>query len=323
MPPSLNQHTDFAICTHTSLFLVCHLRHSTYHHRIDHTCFYVHKKITLKPLTILFNSWVSHWALSSCFTHCCCVHRLKLYTIFIWRHCIWYFTYAYIKCWIYYLKWKLHCIPITPATCTALQFVQLSAVVPFPTHRWLHCSFFGLFLLLSFPKAVGNTTLSFISYRNIKRWSWSPHCWYISPSSSSYPPQFHSNSLNNLQEPTLYLIKGIVILDNDGNRILAKVSYTSSPREAAYRQASGVNNFVFCFVDKLQYYDDTFSSVKEQKAFERNLFNKTHRANAEVIMLDGMTCIYRNSVDLFFYVMGSSNENGVRNFLFPLSYLKS
>lgn len=69
--------------------------------------------------------------------------------------------------------------------------------------------------------------------------------------------------------------------------------------------------FLLCFVDKLQYYDDTFSSVKEQKAFERNLFNKTHRANAEVIMLDGMTCIYRNSVDLFFYVMGSSNENGV------------
>lgn len=28
-------------------------------------------------------------------------------------------------------------------------------------------------------------------------------------------------------------------------------------------------------------------------------------------MLDGMTCIYRNSVDLFFYVMGSANENGV------------
>lgn len=29
------------------------------------------------------------------------------------------------------------------------------------------------------------------------------------------------------KEPTLYLIKGIVVLDNDGNRILAKVCYTS------------------------------------------------------------------------------------------------
>ncbi|CAN8013494.1 unnamed protein product [Ixodes persulcatus] len=59
----------------------------------------------------------------------------------------------------------------------------------------------------------------------------------------------------------------------------------------------------------LQYYDNTFPSVKEQKAFEKNLFNKTHRANAEIIMLDGLTCVYRSNVDLFFYVMGSNHEN--------------
>ena len=28
-------------------------------------------------------------------------------------------------------------------------------------------------------------------------------------------------------------------------------------------------------------------------------------------MLDGLTCVYRSNVDLFFYVMGSSNENEV------------
>ncbi|XP_023018196.2 COPI coat complex subunit zeta [Leptinotarsa decemlineata] len=84
----------------------------------------------------------------------------------------------------------------------------------------------------------------------------------------------------SLLEPTLYTIKGILILDNDGNRILAK------------------------------YYDKTtFPTSKEQKAFEKNLFNKTHRANAEIIMLDGLTCLYRSNVDLFFYVMGSSHEN--------------
>lgn len=33
---------------------------------------------------------------------------------------------------------------------------------------------------------------------------------------------------------------------------------------------------------------------------------------AEIIMLDGLTCVYRSNVDLFFYVMGSSNENEVR-----------
>lgn len=74
----------------------------------------------------------------------------------------------------------------------------------------------------------------------------------------------------------------MAILDNDGNRILAK------------------------------YYDDNiFPTIKEQKAFEKNLFNRTHRANAEIIMLDGITCLYKSNVDLFFYVMGSSHENEV------------
>ncbi|XP_041458296.1 coatomer subunit zeta-1-like [Lytechinus variegatus] len=78
---------------------------------------------------------------------------------------------------------------------------------------------------------------------------------------------------------SLYTVKAVAILDNDGERLLAK------------------------------YYDDTFSTTKEQKAFEKNLFNKTHRANAEIIMLEGMTIVYRSNVDLLFYVVGSASEN--------------
>ncbi|GFR17464.1 coatomer subunit zeta-1 [Trichonephila clavipes] len=84
---------------------------------------------------------------------------------------------------------------------------------------------------------------------------------------------------SGLMEPTLYSVEAIAILDNDGNRILAK------------------------------YYGKTFPTAKEQKAFEKNLYKKTHRANAEVIMLDGLTVVYRSNVDLFFYVMGSCHEN--------------
>ena len=34
---------------------------------------------------------------------------------------------------------------------------------------------------------------------------------------------------------------------------------------------------------------------------------------AEIIMLEGLTCIYRSSVDLIFYVIGSAQENEVCN----------
>uniref|UniRef100_A0A7E4V4A1 Coatomer subunit zeta n=1 Tax=Panagrellus redivivus TaxID=6233 RepID=A0A7E4V4A1_PANRE len=79
---------------------------------------------------------------------------------------------------------------------------------------------------------------------------------------------------------SLYSIKGIAILDQDGNRILAK------------------------------YYDkETFPGEKETAAFEKSLFSKTHKANSEIILLDGLICVYRSNVDLFFYVIGSASEN--------------
>lgn len=83
-------------------------------------------------------------------------------------------------------------------------------------------------------------------------------------------------------EPSLYIIKAILLLDNDGNRLIAK------------------------------YYDNQFASVKEEKTFEKSLFTKTHKANGEIIMLDGLTIVYRSSVDLYFYVIGSTSQNEVR-----------
>nr|XP_061802369.1 coatomer subunit zeta-1 isoform X3 [Nerophis lumbriciformis] len=82
-----------------------------------------------------------------------------------------------------------------------------------------------------------------------------------------------------LLEPSLYTVKAILILDNDGDRLYAK------------------------------YYDDTYPTVKEQKAFEKNIFNKTHRTDSEIALLEGLTVVYKSNIDLFFYVIGSSYEN--------------
>ncbi|XP_016307859.1 coatomer subunit zeta-1-like isoform X6 [Sinocyclocheilus anshuiensis] len=81
-------------------------------------------------------------------------------------------------------------------------------------------------------------------------------------------------------EPSLYTVKAVFILDNDGNRLLSK------------------------------YYDpELYPSMKEQKNFEKNVFNKTHKADHEIAFLEGMTIIYKSSIDLFFYVVGSAQEN--------------
>jgi len=84
---------------------------------------------------------------------------------------------------------------------------------------------------------------------------------------------------DKLCDASLYTIKGVAILDNDGERIFSK------------------------------YYDETFPTVKEQKDFEKNLFQKTSKQNAEIIMLEGLTVVYRSNIDLYFYIMGSQFEN--------------
>uniref|UniRef100_A0AAR2L6Q5 Coatomer subunit zeta n=1 Tax=Pygocentrus nattereri TaxID=42514 RepID=A0AAR2L6Q5_PYGNA len=85
--------------------------------------------------------------------------------------------------------------------------------------------------------------------------------------------------VNTSTEPSLYTVKAVLIMDNDGERLYAK------------------------------YYDDTYPTVKEQKAFEKNIFNKTHRTDSEIALLEGLTVVYKSNIDLYFYVIGSSHEN--------------
>merc|ERR1712045_10161 len=80
--------------------------------------------------------------------------------------------------------------------------------------------------------------------------------------------------------PSLFTLKGLLILDNKGRRVLA------------------------------YYYDpEVFSTQKEQSTFERKLFKKTSKTNVEVLLHEGLPIIYKPSVDLYFYVIGAAGEN--------------
>ena len=52
-----------------------------------------------------------------------------------------------------------------------------------------------------------------------------------------------------------------------------------------------------------------YPTIKEQKRFEKMLFNKTAKCDAEIILLERLTIVYKANVDLLFYIVGSSNEN--------------
>ncbi|CAJ0759780.1 15048_t:CDS:2 [Entrophospora sp. SA101] len=80
---------------------------------------------------------------------------------------------------------------------------------------------------------------------------------------------------------SLYTTTAVVLLDGDGNRILAK--YYGSK--------------------------NAYPTNKEQKVFEKGLFDKTKRSNGESILYDNHVVLYRNNIDVFFYVVGSADEN--------------
>ncbi|KAG1437185.1 hypothetical protein G6F56_013228 [Rhizopus delemar] len=78
---------------------------------------------------------------------------------------------------------------------------------------------------------------------------------------------------------TLRSIQAVILLDGEGNRVLAK------------------------------YYGTEKTNLKQQKQFEKGLFEKTKRAQGEIILYDNQIVLYRSNIDIFFYVVGSLEEN--------------
>ncbi|KAI8926221.1 Longin-like domain-containing protein [Entophlyctis helioformis] len=80
---------------------------------------------------------------------------------------------------------------------------------------------------------------------------------------------------------SLVSVKAAIVLDSEGHRVLAK------------------------------YYSADYPSAKEQKAFEKNLFDKTKRVSSEIILFDNLVVVYKSIVDVFIYFVGSMDENEI------------
>jgi len=87
---------------------------------------------------------------------------------------------------------------------------------------------------------------------------------------------------------TLYAVTAFIIMDSDGNRVMAKYY---RPKGHPEGEPKG------------------FGAVKEQKAFEKGLWQKTKKAGGDIILYDGRLAVYKHSLDLIFYLIGSPDEN--------------
>ena len=112
----------------------------------------------------------------------------------------------------------------------------------------------------------------------------------LSPSSSFH---FLQTMPTNL---TLFAVNAILILSTDDRaRILTK--YYSAPHGPPNSNSHPGAN--------------PYPTIKEQKAFEKGLLEKTNKQTGDVILYDGRVVVYKMEGDVMLYVVGGGDENEI------------
>lgn len=97
---------------------------------------------------------------------------------------------------------------------------------------------------------------------------------------------------------SLFSVNAILVLStDDSSRILAK--YYSPPHIPA--NAVG-NNYPGA---------QPYPTLKDQKAFEKGLLEKTSKQTSDVILYDNRVVVFKNEADVMLYVVGGSEENEI------------
>ena len=112
-------------------------------------------------------------------------------------------------------------------------------------------------------------------------------------------------TFNNL---TLYTTTAVLILDTDGNRVIAK--YYQPPHAANFLATAtpAQQNAVAATTPQLSA-KNPLATLKEQRAFEKAIFDKTKRATGDIILYDSHLVLFKASLDVIFYVVGPAVEN--------------
>ncbi|MCJ1463636.1 Golgi-to-ER vesicle coat component [Pseudocyphellaria aurata] len=106
---------------------------------------------------------------------------------------------------------------------------------------------------------------------------------------------------------TLFSINAILILSTDDrSRILTK--YYSPPHSQPHASHSGAAAGA---TTTSSAGSNPYGTVKEQKAFEKGLMDKTNKQSGDVILYDGRVVVYKMEGDVMLYVVGGGDENEI------------
>ncbi len=99
---------------------------------------------------------------------------------------------------------------------------------------------------------------------------------------------------------SLFSVNAILIMaTDDSSRILAK--YYSAPHPPAGTSANSTN------------YPgaNPYPNLKDQKAFEKGLLEKTSKQTSDIILYDNRVVVFKMESDVMLYVVGGADENEI------------
>ena len=129
--------------------------------------------------------------------------------------------------------------------------------------------------------------------------SWSPivaprSCHHVNQTDIPEPLPTMPGSLS------LFSVNAVLLMSaDDGSRIFAK--YYSPPHPPA---GAAPNSTDYPGANP-------YPTVKEQKAFEQGLLEKTNKQTSDVILYDNRIVVFKMESDVMLYVVGSADENEV------------
>ena len=100
---------------------------------------------------------------------------------------------------------------------------------------------------------------------------------------------------------SLFSVNAILILStDDSSRILAK--YYSPPHPPPGTTSTSTSTYPG---------QNPYPLLKDQKAFEKGLLDKTSKQNSDVILYDNRIVVFKMEGDVMLYVVGGSDENEI------------
>ena len=96
---------------------------------------------------------------------------------------------------------------------------------------------------------------------------------------------------------SLFSVNAILLMStDDSSRILAKYYSPPHPPTGQGMNYPGAN---------------PYPSVKDQKAFEKGLMDKTSKQSSDVILYDNRIVVFKMEGDVMLYVVGPADENEI------------